>query len=84
MKNKEKEIKYNNKTKFSVIREVIINDVKDENGIRYVQKAHVEENPKPNELFELGSIKKPRNKDVIEIKWVIPRDENSNPFSMFR
>jgi len=82
MKTKEKKFKYDDKTKFTVVREIIINDVKDENGVRYLQKAHVEENPNPNELFEIGSVRKPKNEDVIELKWIVPHERN--PFGLFK
>ena len=84
MKIKDKPIKYNNETKFTVVREIIINDVKDERGVRYVQKAHVEDTPNQNNDFELGSVRKPKNKDVINIKWNIPSKEKINPFSLFK
>ena len=84
MKTKDKPFKYNNETKFTTIREVIINDVKDEYGVRYVQKAHVEYTPNQNKLFELGSVRKPKNRDVVNMKWNIPSKEKINPFKLFQ
>ena len=84
MKTKDKPFKYNDYTKFKIIREIIINDVKDEHGVRYVQKAHVEDAPNPNNDFELGSVRKPKNKDVVNMKWDIPSKEKINPFSLFK
>jgi len=84
MKKKDKPIKYNNETKFTVVREIIINDVKDPNGHRYIQKAHVEDTPNQNKDFELGSVRKPKNKDVVEMRWDIPSKEKINPFKLFQ
>lgn len=80
---KEKPIRYNNKTMFSIVREIIVHEGKDSKGY-YIQKSQIEETPNPNELFEIGSINHPKNEDIVEMKWEIPRDVKDNPFGLFQ
>jgi len=74
-------IKFNDETRFTVVREVIIDKRIKEDGCTYIQKSHIEETPYPNKDFELGSVRKPKNKDVVGLKWNIPsKRRESNPF----
>lgn len=78
---KDKKIRYNDETRFTVVREVIINKRIGEDGCIYIQKSHIEKTPNPNKDFELGSIRKPKNKDIVELRWDIPsKRRESNPF----
>ena len=74
-------IKFNDKTKFTIIREIVINKIDKGNGYTYIQKSHIEETPNSIKDFELGSVRKPKNKDVVGLKWNIPsKRRESNPF----
>jgi len=69
---KDKKIRYNDRTLFTVIREIILDKRNGNDGYVYIQKSHIEETPNPNKEFDLGSIRKPKNKDVVNLIWNIP------------
>jgi len=78
----DKKIKFDDKTKFTVVREIVVNERIGGDGYRYIQKSHIEETPNPNKDFEIGSVRKPKNKDVVELRWDFPSKRRS-PFDDF-
>ena len=71
---KEKELKFEEDTIFFIIREEIIENIIDEFGNQRIKKRISLKVPKQYEEFSLGSIKNPKNEDVINLRWVFPKN----------